>query len=91
MTAPIGNQNSSKDRRLWANTLRRAVLQGDAEKLRKIADALLSKAAEGDVAAIRELGDRLDGKAMQQIAVSGNEDGAPIEMIQRVIVDSIKD
>lgn len=65
--APEGNQNSSKNNRLWAETIRRAVTQADASRLRRIAEALLTKAEEGDMTAIKELGDRLDGKAMQAI------------------------
>lgn len=65
--APPGNQNSSKSNRLWAETIRRAAVQSDGKRLRKIAEALLDKAAEGDISAIKELGDRLDGKATQQI------------------------
>jgi hypothetical protein len=62
-----GNTYSSKNNRLWADTLRRAVIQSDAERLRMIAEALIDKAASGDVSAIRELGDRVDGKPTQQI------------------------
>lgn len=65
--APEGNQNSSKSNRLWAETIRRAVVQSDAERLRRIAEALLTKAEEGDMNAIKELGDRLDGKSVQGI------------------------
>lgn len=65
--APKGNKNSSTDNRLWANTIRRAVLQSDAARLRRIADALLDKAESGDVSAMKEIGDRLDGKAVQQV------------------------
>lgn len=75
MAAPEGNTFSSKDKRLWRNTLMRAVTQADPEKLRKIADKLIEKAAEGDMAAIKELGDRLDGKASQQVQVTGGDDG----------------
>jgi hypothetical protein len=72
--APEGNKNSSKSNRLWAETIRRAVLASDAEKLRAIADKLIEKAAEGDIQAIKELGDRLDGKAQQSLDanLSGN-------------------
>ena len=62
-----GNTNSSKNNRLWADTLKRALLQADGNKIRAIADALIEKAASGDVSAIRELGDRVDGKPTQQI------------------------
>jgi hypothetical protein len=65
--APVGNKNSSKNNRLWAETIRRAVVQSDGKRLRTIAEALLNKAAEGDISAIKELGDRLDGKSTQQI------------------------
>jgi hypothetical protein len=66
-----GNTHSSKINRLWAETLRRAVIQSDAERLRMIAEALLDKAASGDVSAIKELGDRLDGKAVATTELTG--------------------
>lgn len=67
MAAPEGNTNSSRSNRLWADTIRRAIIQSDAERLRRIAEALLTKAEEGDLPAIKELGDRLDGKSIQAI------------------------
>lgn len=73
-----GNENSSKDNRLWRNTIQRAIAQGSPDRLRKIAEALLDKAADGDMAAIKELGDRLDGKTSQQIIVNGDEEGGPV-------------
>lgn len=60
---------------------------GGADRLRRIAEALLAKAEEGDLAAIKELGDRLDGKPAQTI--QGDEEN-PLKLIQRierVIVD----
>jgi hypothetical protein len=62
-----GNTNSSRNNRLWADTLKRALIQADGNKIRAIAEALIEKAASGDVPAIRELGDRVDGKPTQQI------------------------
>jgi len=62
-----GNTNSNRNNRLWADTLKRALIQADGNKIRAIADALIEKAASGDVSAIRELGDRVDGKPTQQI------------------------
>ena len=62
-----GNTHSSKNNRLWADTLKRALMQADGNKIRAIAEALIEKAASGDVSAIREVGDRLDGKPTQQI------------------------
>lgn len=79
MAAAEGNEYSSVNNRLWANTLRRAIVQGDGEKLRRIADALIAKAEDGDMAAIKELGDRLDGKAQQ--AIVGADGGAVILQI----------
>ena len=67
MGAPAGNTNSSVDNRLWANTIRRAIAQGDPEKLRKIADKLLAMAELGDLGAIKEVGDRLDGRSQQTV------------------------
>lgn len=77
-----GNKNSSKTNRMWAETIRRAALQSDGARLRRIAEALLDKAAEGDVAAIKELGDRLDGKSMQAIE-SVSEVKATVEVAER--------
>ena len=76
--APEGNNNSSRDNRLWRNTINRAIKQGDADRLRRIAETLLQKAEEGEAWAIKELGDRLDGKALQGHEVTGT-DGGPIE------------
>ncbi len=85
--APEGNQNSSKNNRLWAETIKRAVTQSDSERLRRIAEALLTKAEDGDMSAIKELGDRLDGKAQQTI--DANITGElNITKIERSIVDS---
>ena len=78
--APIGNNNSNKSNRLWGDTIRRAITQSDADVLRKIAEALLTKASEGDMAAIKELGDRIDGKSMQAVELSGKDD-APIPVM----------
>jgi len=61
------NTNSSKNNRLWAETIKRAVTQSDSERLRRIAEALLTKAEDGDMSAIKELGDRLDGKPNQTV------------------------
>jgi len=58
---------------LWANTIRRAAVQ-DPDRLRRIAEKLLSMAEAGDPQALREMGDRIDGKAMQTLEanVTGN-------------------
>lgn len=81
MAAPTGNTNSSKNNRLWADTIRRACIQADGAKLRAIADKLIEKAAEGDIQAIKELGDRLDGKATQALEHSG-EVGLQVQIVR---------
>jgi hypothetical protein len=89
MGAPAGNTNSSTDNRLWANTIRRAIAQGDPEKLRKIAEKLLSMAEEGDLQAIKELGDRVDGKAKQATEISGPDGGAiPMKTVVNFVTPS---
>lgn len=89
--APEGNTNSSKNNRLWGNTIRRALAQSNPDRLRNIAEALLKKAEEGDLGAIKEIGDRLDGKAAQSLTVSGDE-GNPlyVTQVRRTIVDPTK-
>jgi len=86
MGAPVGNTNSSADNRLWANTIRRAVVQGDAEKLRQIAEKLIHMASEGDMQAIKELGDRLDGKPSQALDLGSDPDRPIVQKIVREIV-----
>lgn len=86
MAAPEGNNNSSSANRLWANTIRRAIVQADPEKLRKIADKLIEMAEGGDMQAMKELGDRLDGKPKQQVDVGSDPDRPLVSKIVREIV-----
>jgi hypothetical protein len=79
------NTNSSKNNRLWAETIRRAVTQSDSERLRRIAEALLNKAEDGDMTAIKELGDRLDGKANQSVDANITGDLLISEIVRRVV------
>ena len=78
MGAPSGNTNSSKENRLWANTIRRAIAQSDPERLRRIAEKLLTMAEDGDMQAMKEIGDRIDGKPAQ--AITG-DDESPVRML----------
>jgi hypothetical protein len=80
MAAPLGNSNARKENRLWSETIKRAVAQNDAVKLRAAADKLVELAVAGDVSALRELGDRLDGKPKQQIEATGADDG-PLRIV----------
>jgi hypothetical protein len=84
--APLGNTNSNKNNRLWADTIRRALIQSDGERIRRIAEALLVKAEDGDMNAIKEVGDRLDGKASQAIEANITGD-LSITHIARSIID----
>lgn len=74
-----GNTNSSKNNRLWADTIRRAVVQDEANRLRQIAEALLNEAASGNIAAIKEVGDRLDGKSVATTELTG-ADGSDLPL-----------
>lgn len=68
----------------FANMLRLAINEASAEggnRLRAVADALVTKAIEGDVPAIREIADRLDGKVPQ--AVDANLSGNVIVNLMR--------
>jgi len=84
--APIGNRNSANGK-IWTNTLRRALLAEDGKRMRRVADALVSKAEEGDVPAIKEIGDRIDGKVPQAIGIGQDPDLEPmITVVERRIV-----
>jgi hypothetical protein len=72
--APIGNKNSTKDKRVWGQIVRKLAIQEDYSKLHKVAEALYEKASDGDISAIKELGDRLDGKALQENVLTGDTD-----------------
>ena len=81
MAAPEGNTNSSRNNRLWADTIRRALIQSDGTRIRRIAEKLLDKAEEGDLVAIKEMGDRLDGKPAQ--VIQGDEEN-PLNIITEI-------
>jgi hypothetical protein len=66
MAAPKGNVNAMRNKP-FAEAINRAIAQDDGNRLRAIAEALLTKAADGDISAIKEFADRVDGKVMQQV------------------------
>lgn len=86
MGAPIGNTNGKKENRLWADAIRKKVIQG--KSLDKLAAKLVQMAEEGDMSALKELGDRLDGKAKQQIEATGLDDGPVLQRVEMIIVDA---
>ena len=55
-------------------------------KLREVAEVLVTKALAGESWAVLEVANRTDGKSMQAVEHTG-EDGAPISMILRKVVD----
>jgi hypothetical protein len=69
----------------FANMLRVAIKEAHEDgkdRLRAVADALVTKAISGDVPAIKEIADRLDGKVPQAIVGDGEYD--PIDMNVRL-------
>lgn len=60
-------------------------------KLRAVADMLVSKAISGDVQAAKEIADRIEGKAVQPVEHSGDENNPIHHVIKRVIVDPTPD
>jgi hypothetical protein len=65
---PAGKAPSQKS---FAAMLKLAIHEAGSQpgtnKLRDVADALVSKAIDGDIQAIKEIADRLDGKVPQGI------------------------
>lgn len=84
--APKGNNNANKNNRLWADSIRRELIQGDGKKMRAIAKKLVAMAEAGDMSAIREIGDRIDGKAIQAIEGTGEGGAIMFQSITRQIV-----
>lgn len=88
LPAPIGNQNSTLEKRSFSNAVRRIGIQNEGARLRKVVEALYDKAESGDVQAAREIADRFEGKAAQQLIHSGDEENPVIfRKIERVVVD----
>lgn len=62
--------NLGKRVRYVTNAIKRAVVQDDGAKLRKMVDTMLDLACEGDVQAAVFIRDSLDGKPTQAVEVS---------------------
>lgn len=84
--APEGNKNAAKGK-LFYDQLRKALVQEDSLRLRKIAEKLVESAEEGEPWAIKEIIDRVDGKAHQSTSLE-NADGSPI--LQAIEVKFVK-
>ena len=85
--APVGNTNSSKNNRIWANTIRKLAVQEDYKRIHAIAEKLFEKAQEGDLGAMKEVGDRLDGKAIATTELTG-VDGSNLPI--SIAIDFVK-
>lgn len=80
-----GNPGRPKKEKTFANMLLLAINEAHGEggnKLRAVAEALVSKAITGDVQAIREIADRIDGKVAQ--AIVGDDDLDPVNVVHRI-------
>jgi hypothetical protein len=64
-----GNPTGSGGDKPFLGALKRAIAQGDPERLRNCAEMLLDKAAAGESWAMQMLADRLDGKATQEVVM----------------------
>ena len=83
-----GNKNSTQDKRMITNTLRRALAQSP-DKLRAAIEKQLDLAVEGNLQSIQWISDRLEGKPSQTTVLQGDEENPlTVEKIERIIVDS---
>jgi hypothetical protein len=75
----------------WRDAIRLAVNaivgEGDARKLRLLAETLVRKGLEGDTTALKEIGDRLDGKPAQ--AIVGDPEN-PVHVAGTLTVNFVK-
>jgi hypothetical protein len=69
----------------FRDALRLEINRKDADKLRRVARALIEKAMDGDVQAIKEVADRLDGRVPQLVG-GDRENPVQFRRIARVIV-----
>ena len=74
-----GNTNSTADKRLVTNALKRAVAQ-NPEKLRKACMKVLDDAVDGNLAAFNTMADRTDGRPAQSVSLGGIEGAESIKM-----------
>lgn len=78
--APLGNTNALKGK-IWNDTLRKAIVQDDRNRLWRAAQSLLDQASQGEQWAIKELADRLDGKSVQSNTLESNGGNQVTEII----------
>lgn len=80
-----GNQNAKKGK-IFADQLRKVLLQNDALKLRTIAQKLADAAEEGEPWAVKEIMDRMDGKPHQSTSIEDGEGNPLLAGIQVTFV-----
>jgi hypothetical protein len=78
MAATNGNQFRATAK-IISDTLRKAVVQDDYVRVRKMCEKLMDDAASGDIQAAQFIRDTLDGKPRQQVEMTG-EDGGPVAL-----------
>lgn len=86
-----GNANSGRRRQTFVTDallmeIKAREAEGDKRGLRKMAVKIMDLAEEGERWAAEFVRDTVDGKPMQALEHSG-EDGAPISMILRKVID----
>jgi len=81
-----GNQNARKGK-LFADQLRKVLVQNDAFKLRQVTEKLVDAAVEGEPWAVKEVIDRMDGKAVQATEISGPDGAEFVKGIGFMFVD----
>jgi flagellar hook-basal body complex protein FliE len=81
-----GNQNAKKGK-LFADQLRKVLVQNDALKLRQVTEKLVDAAVEGEPWAVKEVIDRMDGKAVQATEISGPDGSEFVKGIGFMFVD----
>lgn len=79
-----GNMNAAKGRMFYAE-LRKVFIQ-NPERLRNVAEGLISAAEAREPWAVRELLDRMDGKPIQVNQLE-NTDGSPVSGIMVTFVN----
>ena len=70
-----GNPGGKHGEKLFRNALLAALkrVDGDAERIQRVADRLVENALRGETAAIREIADRIDGRVPQPLRGDDDE------------------
>jgi hypothetical protein len=77
MSAPVGNKNAAKSKRLIGDCIKRELTQRPNDVL-AIVNKAIEQAIQGDMQARSWLAERSDGKVPQPV-VGGDEDDPPIK------------